>query len=154
MKQEINQNIGFALRKISTEQFAIIEDEFTEGNEVDLKTNVKFGIDTEKRGLSVMSQFTFKNGVSPFLLVEVGCFFEIHEDSWDSFYDSEKDRFVFPRAFISHLVVITIGTTRGVLHSKTEGSKFNGFLLPTINVNELIDNDLIFDFSPSAENEN
>ena len=50
----------------------------------------------------------------------------------------------FPKGFMAHLAVITVGTTRGVLHAKTENSKFNKYFLPTINVNELVKNDISF----------
>ena len=40
--------------------------------------------------------------------------------------------------------MLTIGTTRGVLHSKTENTPFNSFLLPTLNVNELVKKDVVF----------
>ena len=33
---------------------------------------------------------------------------------------------------------MTIGTTRGILHAKTEGTCFNKYVLPTINVTEII----------------
>ena len=41
-----------------------------------------------------------------------------------------------------HLVLLTIGTLRGVLHCKTENTEFEDLKLPTINVNELIPNDI------------
>jgi hypothetical protein len=34
--------------------------------------------------------------------------------------------------------MLTIGTTRGVLHAKTEHTLFNQYLLPTINVNDIV----------------
>lgn len=40
--------------------------------------------------------------------------------------------------------MLTIGTTRGVLHSKTENTPFNSFLLPTLNVMELVKKDVVF----------
>ena len=58
--------------------------------------------------------------------------------------NKEKKELIVPKGFISHLVMISIGTTRGVLHSKTENTIYNKFLLPTINVNELIKEDVKF----------
>ena len=39
--------------------------------------------------------------------------------------------------------MLTIGTARGVLHSKTENTPYNKYLLPTLNVSDLVNNDLI-----------
>ena len=46
---------------------------------------------------------------------------------------------------MKHLSVITVGTARGVLHAKTENTPFNKFVLPTINVTELVKEDVSFD---------
>ena len=40
--------------------------------------------------------------------------------------------------------MITVGTLRGVLHAKTENTEFNEFFLPTINVTDLIKEDIRF----------
>jgi hypothetical protein len=40
--------------------------------------------------------------------------------------------------------MLTIGTSRGILHAKTEGTEFNKFILPTINVNQLVEKDAEF----------
>jgi hypothetical protein len=50
---------------------------------------------------------------------------------------------------MSHFGVITVGTARGVLHSKTDGSIFNDLILPTINLTEIIKDDIIFDLDQS-----
>jgi len=47
---------------------------------------------------------------------------------------------------MTHLSVMTVGTARVVLHTKTEGTFFNRFLLPTINVPELVTDDIQFVF--------
>ena len=39
--------------------------------------------------------------------------------------------------------MIAVGTARGILHAKTEATKFNQFLIPPINVVELIKDDII-----------
>lgn len=47
--------------------------------------------------------------------------------------------------------MLTIGTARGVLHSKTESTPFNSFLLPTLNVNELVKKDVVFKIENTKE---
>ncbi|MPN63841.1 hypothetical protein SDC9_211608 [bioreactor metagenome] len=51
-----------------------------------------------------------------------------------------------PKNFMQHLAVITIGTARGILHAKTENTPFNQYVLPTINVSEMIKDDVTFEF--------
>lgn len=141
---ENKDNIGFSLRKLTTQQFAIIEDVFKDGENIEMKTNVNFGIDTTKKMIAVFFNVSFLQNKVPFLLLETGSHFHVKEESWATFENKEKKELIVPKGFISHLVMISIGTTRGVLHSKTENTIYNKFLLPTINVNELIKEDVKF----------
>ncbi|MAD96110.1 MAG: hypothetical protein CMB99_02175 [Flavobacteriaceae bacterium] len=143
MAEETNK-IGFALKRITTEQFAIIESAFTDGKLVDLKAGLRFGINFENKIISVVFSTNLIQDKSPFLIIEVGCHFSIREEAWDIFYNQDKAEIIVPRGFIGHLVMLTIGTTRGVLHGKTENTPFNNFLLPTLNVNEMVKKDVVF----------
>lgn len=141
MSKEKN-GVGFSLAKINTMQFAIIEDSFKEGLPINLDLNIKFGLNVEHKVLSVFFTFKLLQEKNPFLIIEVGDYFNIDGDSWSKFIDVKNNSITFPKGFASHLVLLTIGTTRGVLHSKTENTPFNKFVLPTINVNELIKSDV------------
>ncbi len=48
-----------------------------------------------------------------------------------------------PKNFAQHIGVITVGTARGILHTKTEGTILNSLIIPSINVLELVPNDII-----------
>ncbi|MCD6180437.1 MAG: hypothetical protein J7K39_11095 [Bacteroidales bacterium] len=137
-----NNPIGFSLRKISTEQFAVIEEAYLGSDkEIQLGIDLRFGLDVENKGLVAFVKVRFEQEKSPFLVVEVGNHFAIDNTAWESFQKEDKEM-VLPKGFASHLVMLTIGTLRGVLHSKTENTKFNKFLLPTINVTELVKSDV------------
>tara|TARA_R110002051_G_C8717257_1_gene496258 strand:+ start:1330 stop:1788 length:459 start_codon:yes stop_codon:yes gene_type:complete len=150
MAEEKNK-IGFALKKITTEQFAIIDSAYKEGDLVDLKAGLRFGVNFENNIISVIFSTNLIQKKSPFLIVEVGCHFNITNEAWLSFYNDPKTELIVPRGFIGHLVMLTIGTTRGVLHSKTENTPFNSFLLPTLNVNELVKKDVVFKIENTKE---
>jgi hypothetical protein len=142
-KEKIANNpIGFSLRKISTEQFAVIQEAYLgSGEEIQIGIDLRFGLDTENKGLVAFVKVHFEQDKSPFLIVEVGNHFVIDNTAWESFQKKENG-LVLPKGFASHLVMLTIGTLRGVLHSKTENTKFNKFLLPTINVTKLVKSDI------------
>lgn len=147
MAEETNK-IGFSLKRITTEQFAIIESAFTDGKLVDLKAGLRFGINFENKIISIVFSTNLIQDKSPFLIIEVGCHFNIKLEAWNSFYNKNKTEMIVPRGFIGHLVMLTIGTTRGVLHSKTENTPFNNFLLPTLNVSEMVKKDVAFNVVP------
>lgn len=151
MAEEKNK-VGFILKKIVTEQFAIIESSYCESITVDLKAGLKFGINFDKRILSVIFSTSLIQENSPFLVLDVGCYFEINEEAWKDFNKKDSTDLIVPRGFISHLVMLTIGTARGVLHSKTEKTPFNNYLLPTINVFKMVESDIVFSVDDDKKN--
>ncbi len=143
--------IVFRLYRISTEQFAIIEDSFKENETINLQAGIDFKISVENKLIACFTRFQFFINNNPFLILSVKCDFIIKENSWLDFVDNEKKQINFPKSLMRHLAVITVGTSRGVLHAKTENTKFNRFFLPTINVNEFIKNDLSFSLSEEKQ---
>ncbi|MBE7651964.1 hypothetical protein [Tenacibaculum finnmarkense] len=132
--------IGFKLEKINTEQFAIIEDAYdTCCEEIGLEAIVKFGINSENPAIISIIKFQFEQNKKPFLIIEVSCEFGIEETKWNIFNKGTKIH--IPKDFLAHLAMITVGTTRGVLHSKTDNTIFNEFILPTLNVSQMITED-------------
>jgi hypothetical protein len=141
------KNIGFALAKVTTEQFAIIEDNFKHGAEVKLHINFRFAADNKQKVIAVFNSFVFETEGKQFLLIEAGCHFAIAPDSWEKMYDKVLDKLVVPKGFLQHMGMLTVGTNRGILHAKTESTTFNQFYIPTVNVAELIKIDSVFEFN-------
>lgn len=141
---ENKNQISFGLRSIKTEQFAIIESAFDKSNEnIELGNGLRFGFNLEKRVITVLLSVSFSQDKGPFLLLEIGCYFEIIREQWDSLYNADLQEIKLPMELARHLVVLSMGTLRGVLHAKVENTSFNMFLLPTINVTELVKEDIV-----------
>lgn len=141
---ENKDQISFGLRKITTEQFAIIESAFDKSNDnIELTNNVRFGFNLEKRIITVFLSVNFNQDKGPFLLLEIGCYFEIIKEHWETFNNGDFSEIKLPVGLARHLVMLSIGTLRGVLHAKTENTPFNIFFLPTINVNDLVTEDIL-----------
>ncbi len=135
--------IGFNLSKINTQQFAIIEDGFDGNNDkFKIEINLGFGVDTVNRSMLSSVKIQFVQNKKPFLIIEVSCEFDIDKEFWKEF--NGENSVTVPKGFMAHLAMITVGTTRGVLHAKTKDTKFNEFVLPTINVSKMIENDGVF----------
>ncbi len=139
-------NIGFSLSKITTEQFAIIEDGFSDDGDMRLGTEIGFGADKSQKIIGVFASFKFESNKKAFIIIQIGCHFEITREAWEPMLDDDSDSLDVPKGFMRHLAMLTVGTTRGVLHAKTENTCFNKYLLPTINVSELIESDVAIQF--------
>ncbi|NBW34803.1 MAG: hypothetical protein EBR30_07245 [Cytophagia bacterium] len=141
--ESVKEVVEFSIVKVITEQFAIIEKAFAETEEINLNTNLRFAIDRDERVVVVYVLFKFEQKDIPFLMVEVSCRFLISTNSWTAFIKDDVNT-VIPKEFLTHLGMITVGTARGVLHTKTEGTGFNDFILPTINVVDMVKDDVSF----------
>ena len=143
-------NIGFSLSQITTEQFAILEDNLVEPSEINININFRFAADDEKKLVGVFSTFTFESNKKQFIIIEAGCHFSITPDSWENMMNTETNELTVPKGFMQHMAVITVGTTRGILHAKTENTCFSKYHLPTINVASIIKEDSVFQFDSKA----
>ncbi len=136
--------IGFRLNTIKTEQFAIIEDAYNSKEEdFSIATNLGFGVDVKNLSIISTVKIKFEQKGFPFLIIEVSCTFDVSKDFLEKFQN--KKSIVIPKNFMAHLAMLTVGTTRGILHEKTNKTKFNDFILPTINVVKMIEKDAVFD---------
>lgn len=141
---ENKNQVTFGLRNITTEQFAIIESAFDKSKEnIELGNSLRFGFNIEKRIVSTLLSVNFSQDKGPFIILEIGCYFEIIKEHWDNLYNAELAEIKLPMEIARHLVVLAMGTLRGVLHAKVENTPFNMFILPTINVTELVTEDIV-----------
>lgn len=134
--------VQFRMNRISVEQFAIIADSIPQ-MPITVDTDVSFGIVSNKHIVAVKFNLSFSNNSDKLLIMELHCHFEIHPENWAGF---EKDKkVIIPKDLLAHFAMHTIGTARGVLFCKTEGTIFNQFIIPPINVAEKISEDIVIE---------
>lgn len=141
----MKDQICFGLRKITTGQFGTIDSVVIKDDSINVSYGITFGINEEKRVVGCITKFEFFSEGIPFMVIDITCEFEFDPESWESFIDKETNRITLPLSIASHMAVLTVGTTRGVLHSKTENTKYNKYFLPTINVTESLKSDITID---------
>lgn len=135
-----NKIIRFSLAKISTDQFAIIDNAFKIGEDANINISLQFGSNKEQKIISVKTSFHFEQQTVPFIIIEATCYFNIEPNDWNTFVQGTE--IVVPKSILTHFTVLTVGTVRGILHAKTEGTNFNGFVIQPINVTELVTEDV------------
>lgn len=142
--------ITFTLAGIKTEEFATIAEAYDEKKTVEIDIQFDFAINTEVKGLLLIANIKFKSGKNVFIKLRAGCEFRFEPTSFDSFSTGPKE-IIVPRKILIHLGVITVGTARGILHCKLEKSNFNQYILPTLDVNKVIEKDAKFSFEKLPE---
>jgi len=138
-------SLGFAFVGLKTTQFATNDKAYRKTGNLELQTNIGFALDEANHVLIVEVQFDFlKKKEAPFLKIAQQGHFEMNTKGWKSLTEIDGSTIVFPKKLITHLVVLTIGAARGTLHAKTEGTIYNSYILPTVNVADLILEDVSF----------
>lgn len=133
-------NIGYALKGISTEKFEAI---FEPSGPVEINLAVSIKSNYDKRSIGLNLGIRFRENGNEFLKLESTCHFEISPNDWRGMSEPETGNVTLPKNFLNHLASIAIGTARGILHSKTENTPYNKFFLPLIDVAELGGKDLV-----------
>ena len=144
---EKTQEFLFRLLKITTEQFAVFEDNYNENDlrqiKLDMGVKVQYRADFINRKIGVFFQFEILNNDKPVLLNENGLHFEIVAETWNNYLADDGKSIILPKEYACHLVAIAVGTTRGILHAKTESTRFNELIVPLIFPDDLIEDDLV-----------
>lgn len=140
---EAKKNISFRLLNIVTEQFATFElENIPDTNE--LNSELQFSINPENRVVACKMKFQFLHENQTIVVLTVVCNFDIEVNSWNNNIVSNKKN-TLPKHLLEHLCVITVGTARGILHAKTENTFFNKFMIPTLDVSNLVEKDVVFE---------
>ncbi|MCD7969356.1 MAG: hypothetical protein LUF87_03280 [Alistipes sp.] len=130
------------MRKISIDQFAILIDTFPETASFGMEIQLGFKASPKERLIAATFKYIFETeNKKPVIILEVSCYFEVEENSWKEF--KNKKEIVIPRGLLCHMAVHTVGACRGILHCRTESTPFNSFILPPINVESMIDEDMV-----------
>jgi hypothetical protein len=133
-----NAPIEFALKSIRTDEFATLPYSPTAGEDIRLATNVNFGINTELKEITVIFRAAFEAVNKPFIILQASCVFDVKAEDFNKFPYKDQKTVDVRRDFLAHLATLTIGTARGILHTKLEYTPFsNHFLLPVINVSDI-----------------
>lgn len=128
--------VRFRMNKIAVKQFAILAKELPADN-VSLETRISFQYAIENKLIACVASFNFCHEDKVLVVISCMCEFNIHSEDWGEFI--KGDAVEFPNPLLELLALHTVGTTRGVLFCKTEGTAFSGLILPPIDVKEIIE---------------
>lgn len=139
------------LLKVTTDQFFVSDDLAAifanKDKELLMSNGIEFGIDVSKAMIGCRFKFEIyekheKEG-KLLLLIEAGTHFKMEREDCDKLYSKKKNTFTVPVTAATMMVTVAVGTARGILHAKTEGTDFNGIFVPLID--PVLNEDLIID---------
>lgn len=130
--------VRFLMSRIAVKQFAILEKQCPEDGLV-LDTDLSFQYSREAHQVACTATFTFKYSERVLVLIGCECTFLVHPDDWKTF---EGEEIVIPKSVLEMFALHTVGTTRGILFCKTEGTPFSELLIPPLNIRKMIGKEL------------
>ena len=127
---------AFRMRKINIDQFAILANEAVSG-EISIDISVGFKYSAEGKRIACAVDIKYEKDATAIMLLKLVCEFVVPDEDWEKYYSNGE--FSIPKDLQEALAAQVIGTSRGVLFCKTEGTPFSNLVLPPINVVALLD---------------
>lgn len=141
-------NIQFQLIKIDAPQFAVIKDsEFSNPLHVNFEAN--FAVDNNVTSIKNTLKVVYSDSSVPVMQLVVECIYAVSSESWSEMKKPDV-HYVIPVGFLRHICTITIGTTRGILYEKTAATNLNKYVMPLVNVVDMVKEDMVFAPSKSV----
>ena len=135
----------FRMFRIQTNQFASFKDNLPDSEDLGFQIGLNFKYADKGQKIACTMMFVLCDNSEKLLILEITCEFEILEEDWKLFC---KDNIVtIPKDTLEFFALHTVGTARGILHCKTEGTSFNGVIIPPINVAEIIDQNIVININ-------
>lgn len=133
----------FKMCGIHVKQFAMLPaNEIKEDVGVDFDVNFQHSMEDHMVRCDMKQIFHY--GKEILVLLEVACDFKIHDEDWNE-QVCTKEKTVIPKYFLECFVTHTLGTSRGILFCKTEGTPYNKLIVPPLDVNNLVKKDMIIE---------
>lgn len=132
--------IQFSIQDIKIEQFAIFEDKYNsnQNDNIELRTQLQFKINATDKRIGAFLGFEFLQKDDVFIKILVSCHFLISDDSWNGIIGTKTPKAYISQEFLYRLLRMTIGTTRGILFAKTENTPFSKFIIPSLDLKEMV----------------
>ena len=128
---------------IDVSEFAVLQNNIEDIKKIKFNTGLQFGVSDEISSIVCHVIIEFLDDSDKILVkLKTDNHFKIKPEDWETFKNDSD--ITIPRNFLTHISMISVSTTRGVLHCKTENTSYHNFILPLIDVNSMIQSDETF----------
>lgn len=147
VKQHNQMNIPFRLSRIENRQFALLAD-IAENPNINVETSFAFSIAQNQSSIRCIGNFVYIQNGEKKVIMEVACHFIIKPEGWDIMCHDKK--MIVPKGLLQHFATIVVGTARGILFAKSEGTKLQGYFLPLVDLTQGITDDMEYPVSANV----
>ena len=119
-------------------QFAIFPENLINGQEVLVNTNCGYNVRSDLNQVRNVISVNYNQNEKLLMVVQLACYYDIAPEGVEAIKAEGK----IPVDFLRYMGSISVGTIRGVIHAKTEGTVLNPVVMPPVNLEEMVKNDL------------
>lgn len=146
-----NQLIRFDIASIVTDEFAVPDDGHNRTDEGEMKVNFSFNSLAEEKLIIIQVKCLFYHDDKLIIVIAVSFGYQIHPDDWELLYNPETNRVKLPLAATLQMLSMSIGAVRGILHEKTAHLPMGSIIVPSVNLKDIIRDDVVIAPLPSQE---
>jgi len=132
------QTIRFGWYKIVTDEFAMTEEKYAPSDPAQMRIDLLFNTIEAEKLVTVKVKCLFYQEDKLLLIITVSCLFNIYPEDWEKIFDAKARILTLSLSSALQFASLSISTTRGVLHALTESAPLNSIILPPVNLNELV----------------
>ncbi len=142
--------IPYRIVQIVTNRFEQHPELLKIGPEIQIQSRFNFAVNQDEHRVLCDSEYQFSQDENMLIGLRLICIFEVEPAAFQGLTD--KKDITIPVDFLRYMATICVGTARGILHARTEGTNLNNFVLPPINLVEIIKEPLVVPISGVQEN--
>ncbi len=126
----------FYMSRIQIEQFAILSEIPPQTGDCMINSEIRVGVSMGNQSVRMIYGLTIVDDEgNKHIYLQLACEFKIQEEDWNEMLASTDNK--IPKNMLEFFASQTVGTARGVIHCKTEGTAYNHLILPPINITSI-----------------
>lgn len=134
--------IPYKIKKIETNEFASFPENYSRDGKSRIQIGFEFSVSSIQPIIRCKAVFTDLNtDQKPTYRLVLSCYFMIESKAYQNM--SKDNNLTIPVGFLRYMATIAVGTARGVLHAKMERSVMSDYVLPPINLVQMIKEDYV-----------
>lgn len=133
--------IPYRIVQIVTSKFEQHSDSFEVGPDIQMNSGYNFAVNDIAHRVRCESAYKFLQKDVELLNLILVCIFEVEPSAFNALKNGNE--ITIPVDFLRYMATISVGTARGIIHTRTESTPLSNIVLPPINLVEIIKEPLV-----------
>ncbi|MCA4782861.1 hypothetical protein IF125_11455 [Empedobacter stercoris] len=133
--------MDFSIISGNIEEFATFDNEnIKKEEELEMSNGVSIKVNFKEEIIAIIYNLIFNLKNDPIIKLKTRHEFQFSKELWSTFYQDEK--FIIKKEILNQIGDISIGSSRGMLITKLNNTKYQEIIIPYIEINNIIDQEI------------